>query len=93
MHRAHRYRIGLGYTLRVGDDVLNVTLIRKEGRHATVLIQDHSIRTSLIGYEGRKKMHSQAVPTQEVCLSDLQPVERPKTKRGLGDWLRSKIHT
>lgn len=55
MHRTHRYRIGLGYTLRVGDDVLNVTLIRKEGRHATVLIQDHSIRTSLIGYEGRKK--------------------------------------
>lgn len=92
MFKKDQYRIGWAYRLNIDGNFYDVTLISKEGRDATVLIQNHSIRTSLDGFSVRKKMYSQAVPIQHIHLSELQFIEKPKTRRGLGNWLRSKIH-
>ena len=82
--------IGHAYRLKIEDEAYDVTLISKEGDRASVLIQNHSIRTSLDGISKRKKIYSQAVPIRTVSLSELKSLEAPKAKRGLGNWLDRK---
>lgn len=85
------YKIGLTYRLAIDGTLFDVTLIRTEGEHARVLVQNHSINMSLSGFTTRKKMYSQAVPVRIVPLTDLQHIDERKTQRGLNDWLHSKI--